>query len=187
MVVVTKPLPVAEQRLMAQSASVGPSVLQSFLGCCGYFLTPQVWKQAQQAARRCRALRWQVQPLVFVLLAMTWCAGDSQPERFETARAFYVALHQRRRRPGKTYAGFEKALAKVPLPVLRAVASGVRRRIAQVFAVRLWVDGFIPLACDGSRLACPRSAELERRLGLGTKKRRRKKKVAPAGPAGPGA
>ena len=60
-------------------------------------------------------------------------------ERFETARAFYVALHQRRRRPGKTYAGFEKALAKVPLPVLRAVASGVRRRIAQVFAVRLWV------------------------------------------------
>jgi hypothetical protein len=133
-------------------------------------------------------LRWQVQPLVFVLLTMTWCAGDSQPERFETARAFYVALHQRRRRPGKTCAGFEKALAKLPLPVLRAVAAGVRRRIAQVFAVQFWVDGFIPLACDGSRLACPRSEELERRLGVGTKKRRRKKKkVAPAGPSGPGA
>lgn len=172
---------------MAQSASLCPPVPHSFLGCFGYFLTPQVWKQAQQAARRCRALRWQVQPLVFVLLAMTWCAGDAQPERFETARAFYVALHQRRRRPGKTCAGFEKALAKLPLPVLRAVAGGVRRRIAQVFAVQLWVDGFIPLACDGSRLACPRSEELERRLGVGTKKRRRKKKVAPAGPSGPGA
>jgi len=157
----------------------------SFLGCFGYFLTPQVWKQAQQAARRCRPLRWQVQPLVFVLLAMTWCAGDSQPERFETARAFYVALHQRRRRPGKTFAGFEKALAKVPLPVLRAVAGGLRRRLAQVFAGRFWVDGFIPLACDGSRLACPRSEQLERRLGVGAKKRRRKKKVAPAGPPGP--
>ena len=57
---------------------------------------------------------------------MTWCAGDSSPERFETARAFYVALHQRRRRPGKTFAGFEKALGKLPMPVLRAVATAVR-------------------------------------------------------------
>jgi Transposase DDE domain len=160
-------------------------VPQSFVQCLGYFLTPQVWKQAQRAARRCRPLRWQTRPLVFVLLAMTWCAGDALPERFETARAFYVALHQRRRRPGKTFAGFEKALGKVPLPVLRAVAAGVRRRIAQVFAPRFWVDGFIPLACDGSRLACPRSAELERRLAARAKKRRRKKKAAPAGAPGP--
>jgi hypothetical protein len=103
---------------------------QSFLECFGYFLTPQVWKQAHQAARRCRALRWQVRPLIFVLLVMTWCAGDSQAERFETARAFYVACHQRRRRPGKTFAGFEKALRHVPLPILRAIARGVRQRLA---------------------------------------------------------
>ena len=157
---------------------------QSFLECFGYFLTPQVWKQAHQAARRCRALRWQPQPLLFVLLVMTWCAGESLPERFETARAFYVALHQRRRRPGKTFAGFEKALGQVPLPVLRAVAAAVRRRLARVFAERLRVDGWIPLGCDGSRLACPRSAELERRLRAGAK-RRRKKKAAPARPPGP--
>jgi hypothetical protein len=49
----------------------------------------------------------------------------------------------------------------------------------------LSVDGFIPLGCDGSRLACPRSAELERRLGLGQKpKRKRKKRAAPAADAG---
>jgi uncharacterized protein YjeT (DUF2065 family) len=94
---------------------------QSFLNCLGYILTPQVWKQAQQAAGRRRALRWQRQPLILVLLVMTWCAGDSLPERFETARAFYVACHQRRRRPGKTFPGFEKALGKMPLRVLRAV------------------------------------------------------------------
>jgi hypothetical protein len=116
---------------------------------------------------------------------MTWCAGDSLPERFETARAFYVALHQRRRRPGKTFAGFEKALGKVPLSVLRAVATAVRCRLAQVFAQRFWVDGFIPLGCDGSRLACPRSQELERRLGLGQKPKNKKRtqKTAPACPA----
>ena len=158
-----------------------PATPQSLLHCLGHFLTPQVWKQAHQAVPRRRAWRWQTQPLLFILLGMTWCAGDSLPERFETARAFYVAVHQRRRRPGRTFAGFEKALGKLPVPVLRAVATAVRSRLAQVFAPRLWVDGFIPLGCDGSRLACPRSEELERRLGLGKKpKQRRKKKAAPA-------
>ena len=79
---------------------------QSLVQCLGHFLTPQVWKQAHQAVPRRRAWRWQTQPLLFILLAMTWCAGDSLPERFETARAFYVAVHQRRRRPGRTFAGF---------------------------------------------------------------------------------
>ena len=157
---------------------------QSFLECFAYFLTPQLWKQARQAARRGRALRWQAQPLICVLLAMTWCAGESLPERFETARAFYVALHQRRRRPGKTFAGFEKALGKVPLRVLRVVAAAVRQRIAVVLADRFAVDGFIPLGCDGSRLTCPRSAELERRLGVRAKQRRSKKRAAPAAPTG---
>ena len=148
---------------------------QSFLQCLNHFLTPQVWKQVHQAVPRRRAWRWQTQPLLLVLLCLTWCAGDSLPERFETARAFYVAVHQRRRRPGKTFAGFEKALAPLPLPVLRALAAAVRGRLAQVFARRFTVDGFIPLGCDGSRLACPRSEELERRLGLGKKTKRRKR------------
>jgi hypothetical protein len=192
MVVATKPLPVTEKRLMAQStpaASAATRAPQSFLECLGHFLTPQVWKQAHRAVPRRRAWRWQTQPLLFILLGMTWCAGESLPERFETARAFYVALHQRRRRPGKTCAGFEKALSKLPMPAVRAVAAALRGRLAQVFAGRFWVDGFIPLGCDGSRLACPRSEELERRLGLGMKPKRRKRKkkaAAPSGQAGPG-
>src|SRR5262245_32716080 len=168
----------------SSDAAAGP---QSFLECLGYFLTPQVGKQALQAVPRRRAWRWQTQPLLFVLLVMTWCAGDSLPERFETARACYVALHQRRKRPGKTFAGFEKALGKLPVPILRAVATAVRSRLAQVFVKRLRVDGFIPLGCDGSRLACPRSEELERRLGLGKKpkRRKRKQKAPPASPQAP--
>jgi Transposase DDE domain len=143
---------------------------QSFLQCLSYFLTPQAWKQAQQAVPQRHAWRWQTQPLLVVLLVMTWSTGDSLPERFETARAFYVALHQRRRRPGKTCEGFEKALGQLPMPVLRAVADAVRHRLTQVFAERFQVGGFVPLGCDGSRLACPRTRELEQRL------RRRKKK-----------
>jgi hypothetical protein len=136
----------------------------SFLDCLRYFLTPQAWKQVRAAWAGHEAIRWTAQPLLLVLLAMTWCAGDSLAERFETARAFSVASYPRQRRPGKTLEGFPKALARIPAPVLRRVAAAVRGRLEQVFAGRLVVDGFVPLGCDGTRLNCPRTPELERRL-----------------------
>ena len=137
---------------------------ESFLDCFGYFLTPQVWKQVVSSLRPGKASRWHGQPLLFVMLVITWCAGDSVPERFETARAFYVACYQKRRRPGKTCEGFQKALARVPSRALRLVAAALRARLQQVFSSRWVVDGFIPFGCDGSRLQCPRSQELEQRL-----------------------
>jgi hypothetical protein len=98
-------------------------------------------------------------------LLLSWSCGDSQEERFATARAFVAISLPKRRRPGQTARGFDKALARLPMPVLRAVAAGLRRRLATIFARRGLVAGFIPLGCDGTRLACPRSAELERHLG----------------------
>ena len=55
------------------------------------FLTPQVWKQARQcvADRRSKP-RWDLQPLVLVLVVMTWAVGDSESERFVAARGFYT-------------------------------------------------------------------------------------------------
>ncbi len=100
---------------------------------------------------------------------MTWCCGDSLPEKFEAARGFYVLSCPKRKRPGKSFAGFEKAVAKLPLPVLRALAAALRGRIESVFGERWKVGGFIPFGCDGTRQACPRTEELERRLGSGGK------------------
>ena len=108
--------------------------------------------------------RWDLQPLVMIVLAMTWAAGDSQPEKFETARGFYVAAHEARKRPGKTIQGFQKALSRLPLRPLQALAAGVRDQIRLHYAQRLLIDGFEPMGCDGSRIECPRSAELEARL-----------------------
>ena len=139
---------------------------KSFQECLREFLTPAVWKQAQQArAPRRESTRWKTQTLVLVLLTMTWCCGDSAAERFETAKAVCVALLPKRKRPGKTVQGFQKALAKLPLPVLRAVGEGVRRALLRLLSNQWLVNGFVPLGCDGSRLECPRSAELERHLG----------------------
>src|SRR2546425_10750389 len=82
-----------------------------FVSCLRDFLSPALFRQVNGIipqrfrGERRRRSRWTVQPLLFVLLCMTWCAGDSQPERFETARGFYVACHEKRRRPGKTFVG----------------------------------------------------------------------------------
>lgn len=130
------------------------------------FLTPQVWKQAHQAWCQPHApSRWRLKPVLWVLLGMAWCCGDSQEERFATARAVYVAAHQRDRRPGETLAGFLQALTELPLPVLRAVAQGIRAQLGAQFGAALRRQGWLPLACDGTRLACPRTAELQQRLG----------------------
>jgi hypothetical protein len=49
--------------------------------------------------------------------------------------------------------------------VLRALAAAIRGRVATIFGERWKVGNFVPLGCDGTRQACPRTAELEQRLG----------------------
>jgi hypothetical protein len=150
-------------------STVKPGRLQrpahSLVAALRQWLTPEVWKQAHQARGVDRSSRWSVQPLVLVLLLASWCCGDSTAERFETAKVFCTVCLAKRRRPGKTVQGFQKALAKLPMPVLRTVAAAVRQRLALALADRWLVDGFVPLGCDGTRLTCPRAAVLEQRLG----------------------
>jgi hypothetical protein len=129
------------------------------------FLTSAVFKQVRKTAPRRKRPRWDLLPLLYILLMTSWCCGDSLPERFETARAFYVACCPKRKRPGKSFAGFEKAVSKLPIYVLRTVSAALRGQIAALFGDRLKVGEFIPLGCDGTRQECPRSEELERRLG----------------------
>jgi hypothetical protein len=151
------PATTAQPRLRPKARSLPDSLRD--------FLTPALWKQARQRRGACRPWRWATQPLILTLLLLTWSCGDSHAERFETARAFCAVCLPRRRRPGRTVQGFHKALAQVPLAALRAVAAGLRQRLAARLADRWVYDGFVPIGCDGSRLECPRAAELERRLG----------------------
>jgi hypothetical protein len=139
---------------------------KTFRDCLRKFLTPGVWKQAQKVRLPRRHWpRWQTQRLVLVLLLMTWCCGDSAAERFETAKAVTTVCLPKRRRPGKTVQGFQKALARMPVAVLRGVATGVRQALLRLLTRHWRVHGFVPLGCDGSRVECPRTAELERYLG----------------------
>lgn len=134
------------------------------------FLTPEAFKQVRKQTSRRKLPRWDIHPLIYVALLMTWCSGDSLPEQFEAARAAYVVCCPSKKRPGKTSSGFEKALCRLPMPVLRCVAASLRREIFQKFGERMFYKGWIPLGCDGTTIDVPRTEELEQRLGEATKK-----------------
>ena len=138
---------------------------KSLIGSMRQFLTPEVFKQVRNASKRRKSPRWDLHPLLWILLLTTYCSGDSLPEKFEAAKGFYVVCCPKRKRPGKSFAGFEKAVAKLPMPMLRALAAGIRGRLQVIFGDQWKVGDFIPLGCDGTRQKCPRTEELEQRLG----------------------
>jgi hypothetical protein len=139
---------------------------QSMASCLRQFLTPQVWKQARHGLKKPRKnLRWNFPHLILVLLAMTWSLGDSTPEKFEMARGIVAICRPKRRRAGQTALGFQKALCRLPMRPLVALARALRARLAWLLGDDLLLAGFIPLGCDGSRLECCRNDELLARLG----------------------
>src|SRR5260370_35643528 len=85
--------PVAGEAAMKaqRSARKNPRRLRrSLVEILREFLTPALWKQAHQVRRRTQkksSSRWMVQPLVWILLLMTWSKGGSRGGRFEAAKA----------------------------------------------------------------------------------------------------
>jgi hypothetical protein len=137
-----------------------------FVGILRHFLSPEVFRQAHQAAPpKRKGACWTLHPLLMVLVLSCWAVGDKPEERFEASRAFYVCrIAPKRKRPGATAAGFFIALGRLPLAALRAFAWALRLRLARLFAPFWAADGFVPFGCDGTCLACPRTQELEREL-----------------------
>jgi len=133
------------------------------------FITPAVWKHLKQVASQhgCRkVMRWNLQPLIMIAAIMTWCAGETDADRFVMSRSFYVQIHSpKRQRPGETFSGFCKAMLRLPMPVWWAFCDAVRSRVFHLLADRMTMEGWLPLGCDGSRMECPRTPELEKNLG----------------------
>lgn len=143
---------------------------QSLPACLRQFLTPAVWKQARRGLPKPRRdARWDFPHLVLVVLAMTWSLGDSTAERFAMARGIVAICRPKRRRPGRSVQGFQKALCRLPMRPLVALAAAVRSRLVAVLGSALMADGFVPLGCDGSRLECVRNDELLARMGRANK------------------
>src|SRR4051812_19547311 len=134
--------------------------------CLRQLLTPQVGKQARRGLKKTRkGARWDFHHLILVTLALTWSLGDSTAERFEMARGLDAICRPKRRRAGGTALGFQKALGRLPMRPLLALAEALRYRLLRLLGDGLLHGGFIPLGCDGSRLECCRNDELLARMG----------------------
>ena len=168
----------SSSRASAKQAQRRAKRSESLSGSMRQFLTPEVWKQVKQAASQhgCRnGVRWTLQPLIMIAAIMTWCAGETDADRFVLSRSFYVQIHcPKRQRPGKAFSGFCKAMLHLPMPVWWAFCDAVRSRVFHLLADRMTMEGWLPLGCDGSRMECPRTTELEQSLG-----KSRKDKSAP--------
>lgn len=147
-----------------------PRHAQSLPACLRQFLTPSVWKQAQRSLiGPRRETRWIFHHLVLVTLAMTWSVGESAPERFEMARGIVALCRPKRRRAGETPQGYQKALIRLPMRPLIALAAALRQQLVRCLGSDLLVHGFLPLGCDGSRLECCRNDQLLARMGRANK------------------
>ena len=133
---------------------------KSLIGSMREFLTPDVFKQVRNASKRRKCPRWDLHPLLYILVLTTYCCGDSLPEKFEAARMFYVVSCPKRKRPGQHFSGFEKAIAKLPMPILRALAAAIREQIeTDLSAIGGKWETSSPLAvmARGRRVRAPRN------------------------------
>jgi hypothetical protein len=165
-----------EKRLMQRSSTrragtprgahkLGLRSKTAFRAALHQFLTPQVFKQGHQAWQKAHhKCSWSLKAIMEVLLHMTWGQGDSQVERFQTARAYFISQHRHEKRPGESWEGFQQALRRLPIPVFRALAAGLREQLGNRWVDQLRIGAWLPMGCDGSRLECPRTQELEERL-----------------------
>lgn len=144
-----------------------PRVAQrkTWLDCMRHFLTSHFWRVAHQGCGPYQAVRWTLMSLLLVCMMSMLCPNKAAKDRFETAREYFVAMYPARKRPGKTQEGFLAALARLPRYFFKAIQPVLRQRVAKVLERVWYVDGWIPLGVDGSRLALPRYATLERHFG----------------------
>src|SRR3954452_15131802 len=138
--------PTPSARTSAKAARRQAQRAESLSASIRQLLTPEVWKQARHAARAAGGRhdpRWTLQPLILIWAMMTWCTAPTDAERFVTARTFYVRVHRpKRKRPGKHFGAFHKAIGRLPMTVWWAVGDAVRRRLERTLGDRLVVDGW---------------------------------------------
>lgn len=116
------------------------------------------------------ALKWSLSHLHFTALLMIWESDEALQDRFQAARDCVIELFPHRRRPGQTYQGFIKAQKRLSRPMVQYLQDHLRdhhRRVAGDFWERF---GWVPFACDGSRVEVPRTTR-NKELGCAGRKK----------------
>jgi len=121
--------------------------------------------QLNRRSRRDGARRWSLAYLHFTSLLMIYTSDEALKDRFEAARSWVIEMFPSKRRPGRSYQGFIKAHKWITQKMVGYLKDHLRQHHQQV-AGRFWERfGWVPFACDGSRVEVPRTAHNQKQLG----------------------
>lgn len=112
-----------------------------------------------------RRLRWTDRLLVLAAVLMVWALEPTLKDAFAVARSVVVALYPTRRRPGRAFVGFLKALATRSERLLATVGAALRRGVQRVAGRRWRWKGRVVMGVDGTRIDCPRTRANEQAFG----------------------
>ena len=150
----------SSSRASAKRAQRRAKRSESLSGSMRQFLTPEVWKQVKHAASQhgCRnGVRWTLQPLIMIAAIMTWCAGETDADRFVLSRSFYVQIHCPSDSDlARRLAAFARRCCVCPCPSGGHSAMPCGSRGPPPLGRPHDHGGLVPLGCDGSRMECPR-------------------------------
>ena len=126
--------------------------------------------QQDQRPRRAKARRWSLKSFHFTALLMIYATDEALQDRFKSARQCVIEMFPHQRRPGETYQGFIKAQDRLGPRSAESLKAHLRRHHQRV-AGRFWERlGWIPFACDGSRVEVPRTTR-NKELGCAGRKK----------------
>lgn len=115
--------------------------------------------------------RWTLQALTYTAVLMAWGEGVSLAGRFEVALSAVDAMFPSRRRVGRTYPGFVKALIRFSPTLLRRIECQLRLAVRAAAGGSWQTFGWVVMGVDGSRVECPHTAANEEALGCGGRKK----------------
>ena len=111
---------------------------------------------------------WSDVALAVSAVLMGWSPCPTLAQRFEWTRAVLDAALPRRRRVGRTFQGFVKALGRRSTHLLDSILPRLREETRRAAGRSWWCGEFVPFGADGSKFNAPRTISNED-LGVGGK------------------
>jgi hypothetical protein len=102
-------------------------------------------------------VRWSGWALALGSILMSWDPAPTLAQRFESARLVLDAALPRRRRVGRTYQGFVKALARRHAGILACLLPHLRTLTERAAGPHWRVGEWVPIGADGSKVEAPRT------------------------------
>ncbi len=115
------------------------------------------------------ARRWADRMLSIAMVLMVWSSLGTLKDRFAEARRVLVKMYPSRKRPGSSFAGFIKTIARHSQRLLARITSDLRKDLPERLGRRWKTGSWVVLSVDGTKIDCPRTRANQKHFPSGGK------------------